>query len=109
MSTLVTKSDGGTEQFDPAKLEHSLELARATSTIRARVLASIVHELQPMMSTESIYRRAFDILRRDENLPVAAPYSVKRAIFALGPSGFPFEQFIAEILRGHGWRTMTGV
>lgn len=109
MSTQVTKADGGVEQFDPAKLEHSLELAGATSTVRARVLAAIMHEIQPQMSSESIYHRAFDILRRDENLPVAARYSVKRAVFALGPSGFPFEVFIAEILRGHGWRTSTGV
>jgi hypothetical protein len=109
MSTLVRKADGESEQFDPAKLEHSLELAGATSTVRARVLASVMHELEPMMSTESIYRRAFEILRKDENLPVAARYSVKRAVFALGPSGFPFEVFIAEILRGHGWKTATGV
>jgi hypothetical protein len=109
MSTLVIKADGETEQFDPAKLEHSLELAGATSTVRARILAAIMHELGPKMNTESIYRRAFDILRKDENLPVAARYSIKRAVFALGPSGFPFEQFIAEILRGHGWKTETGV
>jgi hypothetical protein len=109
MSTTVTKADGGTEQFDPAKLEHSLELAGATSTVRARVLAAVMHELQPKMSTEAIYRRAFDILRKDENLPVAARYSVKRAVFSLGPSGFPFEVFLSEILRGHGWKTSTGV
>jgi hypothetical protein len=109
MSTLVKKADGDTEVFDPAKLEHSLELAGATSTVRARVLASVMHELQPMMSTDEIYERAFSMLKKEETLPVAARYSVKRAVFALGPSGFPFEQFIAEILRGHGWRVETGV
>jgi hypothetical protein len=109
MSMLVTKADGSAEQFDPAKLEHSLELAGASSTVRARILAVIMHELQPMTSSDQIYSRAFEILRKDENLPVAARYSVKRAVFALGPSGFPFEVFLAEILRGHGWRTVTGV
>jgi hypothetical protein len=109
MSTQITKADGGTEAFDPAKLEHSLELAGATSTVRARVLAAIVHELQPSMTTEAIYRRAFDILKKEESTPIAARYSIKRAVFALGPSGFPFEQFLAEILRGHGWRVRTGV
>ena len=109
MSTLVSKADGEVEEFDPAKLEHSLELAGATSTTRARVLSHIMHELTPLMATEEIYRRAFDILRKEENVPVAARYSVKRAVFSLGPSGFPFEQFVAEILRGHGWRAHTGV
>ena len=106
---LITKADGEQEPFDPAKLEHSLQLAGASSTMRARVLAHVMHELRPGIMTEDIYRHAFDILRRDEETPVAARYSIKRAVFALGPSGFPFEQFFAEVLRGHGWSARTGV
>src|ERR1700690_2186338 len=106
---LITKADGEREPFDPAKLEHSLALAGASSTLRARVLAHVLQELHPGMMTEEIYRRAFDMLRREEATPVAARYSIKRAVFALGPSGFPFEQFVAQILRAHGWSTRTGV
>ena len=105
----VTKADGEQEPFDPAKLEHSLAYAGASTTMRARVLAHVIHELKPNMTTEEIYRHAFDILRREESVPVAARYSIKRAVFALGPSGFPFEQFLAEVLRAHGWKTQTGV
>jgi Restriction endonuclease/ATP cone domain len=108
-NTLITKADGEQEPFDPAKLEHSLELAGASSTMRARVLAHVVDTLRPGMRTADIYRRAFEVLRKEEELPVAARYSVKRAVFDLGPSGFPFEQFFAEVLRGHGWTTRTGV
>ena len=105
---LITKADGEQESFDPAKLERSLALAGASTTMRAKILAHIVHELRPNMMTEDIYRHAFEILRREESIPVAARYSIKRAVFALGPSGFPFEQFLAEILRAHGWKTQTG-
>ncbi|MEK7133894.1 MAG: restriction endonuclease [Patescibacteria group bacterium] len=108
-SILITKADGEQEAFDPAKLEHSLQLAGASSTMRARVLAHVMRELRPGMMTEDIYRHAFDILRREEVTPVAARYSIKRAVFALGPSGFPFEQFLAEVLRAHGWKAQTGV
>lgn len=107
--TLVTKADGERERFDPGKLEHSLELAGASSTVRARILAHIMQKLHSGMMTEDIYRQAFEMLRREEALPVAARYSVKRAVFALGPSGFPFEQFLAEIFRAHGWKAWTGV
>ena len=106
---LITKADGEQEAFDPAKLEHSLKLAGASTTMRARVLAHVMHELKPGMMTEEIYRHAFELLRKEEAVPVAARYSIKRAVFALGPSGFPFEQFLAEILRAHGWKTRTGV
>ena len=106
---LVRKADGEEEAFDPAKLEHSLQLSGASSTMRARVLAHIIQELRPGMTTEEIYRHAFEILQREEAPPVAARYSIKRAVFALGPSGFPFEQFLAEVLRAHGWNARTGV
>ncbi len=106
---LITKADGEKEPFDPAKLEQSLENSGASSTARARVTAKIVRELREGMTTEQIYRHAFDILQREEPHPVAARYSVKRALFALGPSGFPFEQFLAELLRAKGWHARTGV
>jgi len=106
---LVTKADGEQESFDAGKLEHSLALAGASSTMRARITARIMHELHPGITTEEIYRHAFEILRKEEATPVAARYSVKRAVFALGPSGFPFEQFLAEVLRAHGWSVYTGV
>jgi hypothetical protein len=106
---LITKADGEQEPFDPSKLEHSLQLAGASSTVRARVLAHVLKEIKSGMRTEDIYHRAFDLLKREDELPVAARYSTKRAIFALGPSGFPFEQFLAEVFRAHGWHARTGV
>jgi len=105
--TLITKADGEKEPFDPSKLEHSLGRAGASTTMRARILAEVIRELRPNMTTESIYRRAFQLLQKEEKLPVAARYSMKRALFGLGPSGFPFEQFLAEVLRAHGWSVMT--
>ena len=107
--TLIIKADGEQEIFDPSKLEHSLQLAGASSTARARVLSHVMETLRSGMMTEDIYRKAFEMLKKEEIPPVAARYSIKRAVFALGPSGFPFEQFLAAVLRGHGWTTQTGV
>ncbi len=105
----ITKADGERELFDPHKLDHSLARAGATSGERVHILAKVNKELRDGMRTEDIYHHAFEMLR-DEGAPaVAARYSVKRAVFALGPSGFPFEQFLAEVLRAHGWTTQTGV
>ncbi len=95
------------EPFDPTKLETSLQRAGASSTVRAKILGHVLKELKPLASTEDIYRHAFAMLKDVEQTPVAARYSMKRAVFALGPSGFPFEQFLSEVLRGHGWKTQT--
>lgn len=108
-SILVTKADGEQEPFDPSKLELSLERAGASSTVRAKITARVLEDLKPGMRTSDIYRQAFAMLRTDDTRPVAARYSIKRAVFDLGPSGFPFEQFLAEVMRGHGWGARTNV
>ena len=104
---LIKKADGQLEPFDPTKLETSLQRAGATSVVRAKILGHVLRELKPLATTEAIYRHAFELLKEEAASPVAARYSMKRAVFALGPSGFPFEQFLSEVLRGHGWKTQT--
>lgn len=106
---LITKADGEREPFDPHKLDSSLARAGAHTDSRANIVAHVESELKEGMRTEDIYAHAFDMLRKHGAPAVAARYSIKRAVFALGPSGFPFEQFIAEILKAHGWTTRTGV
>lgn len=105
----VTKADGEQEPFDHRKLESSLERAGASKEEQKRIVAHILGELKQGMTTEEIYRHAFVVLEKEGELPVAARYSTKRAVFELGPSGFPFEQFLAEVLRAHGWNARTGV
>jgi hypothetical protein len=106
---LVTKADGEQEPFDPDKLTLSLKRAGASSDIQNKIVNHLTHEIEDGTTTEEIYRHAFTLLRTQEKRPIAARYSVKRAVFALGPSGFPFEKFFAEVLKGHGWKTATGV
>jgi hypothetical protein len=102
---LITKADGEREPFRPEKLEESLERAGASEQSRAKIISHIADELREGMLTEEIYRHAFEMLRAEEQTPVAARYSMKRAVFALGPSGFPFEHFFAEVLKARGWHT----
>ena len=78
-SYLITKADGEQEVFDAGKLEQSLELAGASSTVRAMITAHLLRELRPGMHTEDIYQRAYDLLQQHERIPVAARYSIKRA------------------------------
>lgn len=106
---LIMKADGEMEPFDATKLESSLDHSGASAAIRDRIVSHVAGELRPGMTTEEIYRHAYEMLRREEEQPVAARYSIKRALFALGPSGFPFEQFFAEVLRARGWNARTGV
>lgn len=109
MNVRVVKADGEEEFFDPAKLDASLLRAGASDSARQAVTKKVLSELRDGMTTGDIYRHAYEYLRETEEKPVAARYSVKRAVLDLGPSGFPFEQFLAEVLRAHGWSARTGV
>lgn len=105
----ITKADGEREIFDVAKLEESLSRAGASAQAQSQVIDYITKELRDGMTTNDIYRHAFTKLQDIDNIPVAARYSIKRAILDLGPSGFPFEQFVAALLRADGWSASTGL
>jgi hypothetical protein len=103
MTVFITKSDGTTEPFDPSKLELSLKHAGAdTSTIQS-ITRDIEKELWSGISTQEIYSRAFKMLNQHKR-GVAARYSLKRAVMEFGPSGFPFEMYIAELFRLDGFK-----
>jgi len=60
------------------------------------------------ITTAEIYRRVNQLLRR-EAYPSAARFRLKEAIMRMGPSGFPFETYVGEILKHHGYQTRTRV
>ncbi len=101
---LIKKADGEKEFFDVAKLKRSLKRSGSNNEIIEKVAQHIQHELKEGMTTQEIYKHAFNTLRQyeHEHPEVAARYSIKRAILELGPSGFPFEQFIAGVMESQG-------
>jgi ATP cone domain/Restriction endonuclease len=108
MHPLITKADGSTEYFKIEKLRRSLRRAGANPDEVNSIVAQISKELYEGMKTEEIYRRAFALLRGSQ-LPAAARYSLRRALFGLGPSGFPFERFLARLFATEGYTTETGI
>ena len=102
----IVKASGQHEAFDPEKLRFSLLHSGASAEATEEVITHLVPNLHSGMTTHDIYRHAFDILSK-LNKPVARSYSLRRAVMQLGPSGFPFEDFVAEILRAQGLQCVT--
>ncbi|PIR86453.1 ATPase [Candidatus Kaiserbacteria bacterium CG10_big_fil_rev_8_21_14_0_10_43_70] len=105
----IIKADGQEELFDEVKLDDSLKRVGASERVRKKIIDHIIREMRDKMTTSEIYKHAFNLLKKDERHPIAARYSVKKAIFDLGPSGFPFEQFVSQLFLSDGWKTQTGV
>ncbi|AVR45986.1 ATPase [Christiangramia fulva] len=98
----VIKSSGEKAIFSPAKLKRSLLKSGADEKTAGRVLREISDELYPGISTKEIYNRAFSMLKKCGD-SYASRYSLKKAIYELGPTGFPFEKFIGEIMKREGF------
>jgi Holliday junction resolvase len=54
--------------------------------------------------TRMVYDLAMKLLD-EQARPIAARYNLRKAILQLGPTGFPFEKYIAEVLRIYGYET----
>jgi hypothetical protein len=102
----IVKANGHHETFDPEKLRFSLLNSGASKEATEEVLRHLIPELRNGMSTNDLYRHAFSILKNISR-PSARAYSLRRAVMDLGPSGFPFEDFVAEILRAKGFECVT--
>ena len=108
MHLQIKKADGTSEYFKVEKLRRSLRRAGASPLEINNIVAQIMTELYDGIKTQEIYRRSFSLLRQIE-LPTAARYSLRRALFGLGPTGFPFEKFIGRLLAADGYNTKTGI
>lgn len=104
----ITKASGDRELWNEHKLRRSLRAAQATEDMIEKIILHIKKDLREGISTHEIYGHAFQLLKKFSR-PVAAQYSLKKAIMQLGPSGFPFEKFIAEILKAQGFHTQVGI
>jgi hypothetical protein len=108
MSITITKADGTKEFFKVEKLRRSLRRAGARPAEINDIIAEVDGTLFDGIRTQEIYRNAFALLR--ENQPTsAARYSLRRALFNLGPTGFPFEKFLGRLFETDGYSTRTGI
>jgi hypothetical protein len=103
----IIKASGEREEWNSQKLARSLHAAKASDALVREIVEHIEKDLGDGLRTSDIYRHAFALLKRYDR-PVAAQYSLRKAIGELGPSGFPFERFVAKILEAEGYRTEVG-
>jgi hypothetical protein len=103
----ITKSSGEKVNFSSEKLKASLQRSGAQPEHIDEILKQVESKLYDGITTKKIYQIAFRLLKEGSR-HMAAKYHLKRAIMELGPSGFPFEKYIAEIIQSQGYETETG-
>ncbi len=103
----IVKSSGEKVKFSLSKLHSSLKYSGADEAVIKQILDRVRDELYQGISTKEIYNRAFALLKKKKSV-YASKYKLKKAIYELGPTGFPFERFVSAILQYSGYRTEVG-
>ncbi|TLF47078.1 ATP cone domain-containing protein [Maribacter aurantiacus] len=104
----VQKSSGERVQFSMDKLRSSLKHSGADHELVEDIVTKVRDEIYPGITTNEIYNRAYALLKKRKSV-FASKYKLKKAIYELGPTGFPFERFVAAILKYSGYQVEVGV
>ena len=102
----IVKADGTIEEFNPQRLVNSLRRAGAGAHTAEQIAERITQTVTSGASSREIYTKAFTMLRREAR-PLAARYTLRRALFDLGPTGHPFEDLVSHLYTTMGWNVET--
>ena len=104
----VKKASGETESFSEDKVRSSLKRAGATPDTINKILSQLIGKLHNGITTKEIYRQVYALFNQYQ-AGKGYRYSLKPALMQLGPSGYPFEKFIARLLDHLGYQTQVNV
>ncbi len=105
---LLRKKSGELAPFNSEKLISSLLRSGASQDDAYFILNIVKSSIVTGMSTHKVYQLAYKLLKKRSER-VAGRYRLKKAIFDLGPTGYPFESFVGELIKLEGYTVETGV
>ena len=99
----VTNAAGEKEPFSYKKIYRSAKRAGASGQLAQRIASIVAKEAYPGIKTFELFKRIKGLLHQE--VPQAAlRFNLKEAMRKLGPTGFPFEKYTAEILKSFGYQ-----
>ena len=106
MHIYITKADGSKDLFDEKKLKASLRVSGASKKVIDEIIAEINDVVYDGITSDIIYKMAEKLLR-EKSKKAALRYNLTNAIALLGPEGFAFEAFLAEVMRERGYKNVS--
>jgi len=106
MALTIIKASGLQEEFDLRKLVDSLVRSGAPHEIAWEIAKKVENQIGPSAHTKQIFRLARRFLRQYTWVS-DMKYSLKRALYSLGPAGYQFEKYFAGILKAYGYEVET--
>lgn len=107
MTTLIVKADGTKEVYNEDKIRGSATRVGVPHELQTEMLATIRDRLYDGITTREIFAMVKDFLTEAGTPHLAMKYNLKAALADLGPSGYPFEQYVSLLLAELGYETQT--
>ena len=99
----IINARGQKESFSAKKTFRSARRAGASSELAQSITDTIKREVYPGIKTSVIFKRIKQLLQKKS--PVTAlRFNIKEGMRKLGPTGFPFEKYIGEVLKSLGYK-----
>ncbi|KKQ74129.1 MAG: ATP-cone domain protein [Candidatus Woesebacteria bacterium GW2011_GWB1_38_5b] len=97
----VIKADGTRESYNRNKVLDSIKRAGIPESLNKLLIDEIERDLYEDVTTYKIYKHIEDFLGKSDEKYLKGRYSLKQSIMQLGPTGYPFETYVAEVLKTH--------
>lgn len=102
VSLYVINSRGEKEPFSLEKVYNSARRVGASPELAKEITKTLRKEVFPGIETSVVYKRIHRLLSR--SVPKSAlRFSLKQGMRKLGPTGFPFERYVGEVLKRYGF------
>jgi len=102
----IIKKFGEEEIFDEKKFCDSLIRIGIDEKTSHKICTNVYNKLKNVASSKDVFNLTLNELKRINHY-YALRYNLKKAIFDLGPTGYPFEKYVAKILSEYGYKTIT--
>lgn len=102
MPAYIINSSGEEEPFSLVKVHKSARMAGAGRKLAKKITEIITGEVYDGMKTSEIFKRVRELLKQ-QSPRSALRFNLKEAMKRLGPTGFPFEEFIGGVFKSMGF------
>ncbi|MFI5265588.1 MAG: restriction endonuclease, partial [Candidatus Levyibacteriota bacterium] len=101
----VVKRSGDIEPYSEEKVIGTMNRVGVPAALQPEVLQHVRTKFKgEYISTDELFKHVFEFLRKNDR-KAGLRLNLRRAILELGPTGFPFERYLARIFQDMGYKT----
>lgn len=104
----VVKGSGSREKFSDEKVLRTIRRIGVPQELEQKALSTVKESLTPDIPTSEVYKKINEFLKTQDLGVASIKLNLKKALFELGPTGYPFEKYVGKIFETQGYVAEVG-